>query len=284
MSGVLVKGLLYLVGMAAASVAGISASGLEAKQSQAEVPAQTPKCKFDGVSVDDSTITFCGPINLSDSDKVREILSSKKISDFAISSPGGFTSDAIEIAEMLNVQNVSVSVFGQCLSSCAHFIFAGAQDVYVFENSVIAFHHTGASQEALLRESELEVPREVAAIVAARSSDELSYYGRANIDIKLLTKPFREMRPKCVVKSALSDAPPRVSARGAWVMWTPTREFIERMRGREVHGWWPKTRYDLYRAVNTNFPEIADPQIFKFQHSTELDDGPPLDTIDWCQE
>ena len=239
-------------------------------------------CDGDGVSQQGRKVIFCGPIRAGDSDKVDKAFEISSSTEFYMSSPGGLTSEAIEMVRMLNKKKLTVKIFDQCLSACAHFILVGSDDVSVLPGTVIGFHHTGAAQEALLKESGLPVPVGIRAIVENRAAEEYRFYKEIGIDPIVLTKPFRELRPECVDEDSVTSEDPKLGTRGVWVMWTPRREFLDQYRKAPIAGWWPEDRYQHLRIVTERYPNLKSPLIFKFQQSLDYAEGPSFKGLQWC--
>lgn len=107
---------------------------------------------------------------------------------------------------------------------------------------------------------------------------ENAFYQAQGIDPQLLTTPYRELVPECI--EDVSTA--RIRVRARWIMWTPSRDFIDAMRPVPIKGWWPSDRYDHLRTVAARYPSVEMPQSFRFQNDAGFGAGRKMTTVGWC--
>lgn len=222
---------------------------------------------------------FCGALEAGAAEKIFAELRQSEAQRLYFSSPGGFSEEAIRLASDLDDAGIALHLFGECLSACAHFLLAGVDDITVETETLIGFHHTAAAQLELLTQSGLSVSDEVAKIVHEQAGMQYAFYQAQGINPLLLTKPNRELGPECIDNVSTV----RIGARARWVMWTPSRDFLDAMRPTPVKGWWPKDRYEHLRTVALRYPSLEMPQSFRFQSETEFGEGPELAEVDWCE-
>lgn len=222
---------------------------------------------------------FCGPFEAGMAERIVADFRQSEAQRLYFSSPGGFSEEAIRLASGLDGTGIALHLFGECLSACAHFLLAGVDDVTIEPDTLIGFHHTAAAQLELLGQSGLTVPDEVSGILRQQAEMEKAFYQAQGINPLLLTKPYRELVPKCI--EDVSTVQIRAQAR--WVMWTPSRDFIDAMRAVPTKDWWPKDRYEHLRTVALRYPSLEMPQSFRFQNETEFGDGPGITEVDWCE-
>jgi hypothetical protein len=222
---------------------------------------------------------FCGALEAGAAEKIVADFLQSEAQRLYFSSPGGFSEEAIRLASDLDDAGIALHLFGECLSACAHFLLSGVDDITVETETLIGFHHTAAAQLELLTQTGLSVSDEAAKIVHEQAGMQYAFYQAEGINPLLLTKPFRELGPECI--DNVSTA--RIDVRARWVMWTPSRDFLDAMRPAPVKGWWPKDRYEHLRTVALRYPSLDMPQSFRFQNETEFGEGPGITEVDWCE-
>jgi len=222
---------------------------------------------------------FCGALDTGVAESIVADFRQIEAQRLYLSSPGGVSEEAIRLASDLDGAGIALHLFGECLSACAHFLLAGVDDVSIEPETLIGFHHTAVAHLELLRQSGLTVPDEVSGILRQQAEMEKAFYQAQGINPLLLTKPYRELVPKCI--EDVSTVQIRAQAR--WVMWTPPRDFIDAMRAVPTKDWWPKDRFEHLRTVAMRYPSVEMPQSFLFQSNAAFDAGPVMTGVSWCE-
>lgn len=86
------------------------------------------------------TLHYRGKVDYELLKQIQEFPSSK-LKRIVIDSVGGEYPPALEIAEIIQNQQIQIVVDGYCLSACASIILPAGQDNIVTENSLIGFHN-----------------------------------------------------------------------------------------------------------------------------------------------
>lgn len=221
---------------------------------------------------------FCGPLEAGAAEKIVASFRQFEAQRLYFSSPGGFSEEAIRLASDLDNAGIALHLFGECLSACAQFLLSGVNDITVEPETLIGFHHTASAHLELLDRSGLAVSQEVSGVLLRQSGMENAFYQAQGIDPQLLTTPYRELVPECI--EDVSTA--RIRVRARWIMWTPSRDFIDAMRPVPIKGWWPSDRYDHLRTVAARYPSVEMPQSFRFQNDAGFGAGRKMTTVGWC--
>lgn len=110
--------------------------GLAPAMSESEMQALLAKGKVyrtaQGIKID-------GPINFKSPQRFKELLG-KNDTTVILDSPGGITSAAMDIAEIIQERKLNVVVDGACLSSCANYLFLAGSKKSVKKFSLLGFH------------------------------------------------------------------------------------------------------------------------------------------------
>ncbi|WMW79712.1 hypothetical protein RF679_13760 [Undibacterium cyanobacteriorum] len=88
-----------------------------------------------------SKVSIYGYINASTAKELERIIGSDpRVNEILIDTPGGEIASSIKIANLLKKHNLTLTVDGRCLSSCANFLFMAAPKKRVLKNSLIGIH------------------------------------------------------------------------------------------------------------------------------------------------
>lgn len=88
----------------------------------------------------DGIVKFESEINSDSVNKFFEIANEYQISHIVVNSPGGDVSSAIDMAEMIFRDDISIEVNDICASSCANYFLPAAKITYLRRDSLLAWH------------------------------------------------------------------------------------------------------------------------------------------------
>lgn len=89
--------------------------------------------------IDETELRISGVLTPSVAEKFRKLVSDK-VKVVSVSSEGGVTESAIEIAESIQKRGIVVRVLDFCLSSCANYIFVAGSRREVAPSAVVGWH------------------------------------------------------------------------------------------------------------------------------------------------
>jgi hypothetical protein len=155
--------------------------GLAPAMSESEMQALLAKGKVyrtpQGIKID-------GPINFKSPQRFKELLG-KNDTTVILDSPGGITSAALDIAEIIQERKLNVVVDGTCLSSCANYLFLAGNKKSAKKFSLVGFHgseygtfltHFAHQKDIQKRDAE-EFLREVRFLDRGKVSYDVVLYG-----------------------------------------------------------------------------------------------------------
>lgn len=255
----------------------------KAQQTHEAEQANLGECSMDGIAHHNGEVLICGPIELGLADLLAELVASHEVQRVVISSPGGWTVEAMKISDLLNFYKLPLYVREKCLSACAHFILMGTSDVTVEEGTFIGFHQTAFAILALVRQSGLKLGPSTEEQLALQAKIEDMFYGVRQMDVSMLVVPLRSMGVVCIepIGSGSPEPLDNLPMRTRWETWTPSRSMIERARRAEVKGWWPTNGVEHRRSI----PKDAEGFLMRFRYSSEseIDQLPDsFPQVTWC--
>lgn len=90
--------------------------------------------------LENANLIFEGSIIAGDCDRIEKILNKISVSTLVVNSQGGDVDEALCIAKRLRLSEIRKTVVrGLCWSSCANYLFLGAQEK-IIERGVVGFH------------------------------------------------------------------------------------------------------------------------------------------------
>lgn len=125
----------------------------------------------------------------------------------SIRSDGGVVNDSLNIVEALSPYDVYVD--GNCVSSCAQFIFVGAVKKFIVNQGVVAMHGGPIPKEKILS---LDISKENKDALIKENERFSSFYSDRSISMDLITVP-----PESVQKKI---------DEGEVVFWMPSKEMF----------------------------------------------------------
>lgn len=165
-------------------------------------------------------------------------------SKIAISSTGGYTDISLEIADKVFLKNISLLVFGVCLSACAEDILPAAHQVTLFDSPLIGFHGNSISAVHFLEKGLVEDPcpantsKEKLIETISKTADhkrELYFKTNHNIDFwKQQTSRLGEPSLKFYIDDEGNCT--RIQSFDRAVFWFPTTKQLEELLGLKVVG------------------------------------------------
>lgn len=228
-------------------------------------------CEQNGFYFRDDELHFCGRLELSHGAEFEDLVKTKSPDVFVINSGGGNTLAAILIGRTILAHELNVRVTGRCLSACAHFVFMPAKNVFVETDAFIAFHHNATASFTLLHVNGL-LPTEHTDEYKKLVAIENLFYASAGLPIEWLYEPYWRMAPDCFGDYIYNSNDQIIgsSYKSRLKFWTPTRDFIDKVRPTPIKGWWPKDEVEFSIAL---FPitSTIDMKKYKFQLDKNTD-------------
>jgi len=90
------------------------------------------------LSDDDKILCFDGQIKRDL--KMQPFQELKENGFFVIRSPGGYSTVAVEMSDILLAKNATVIIHDYCLSACANYVLVATNRTYVVKDSIVAWH------------------------------------------------------------------------------------------------------------------------------------------------
>lgn len=92
------------------------------------------------IRIEDFALVFEGTLTEGDCDRVKGKLEQTKVDRLIVNSQGGLVSEGLCIAELLSAKGIKkVVVKGVCWSSCANYLFLGAEEKMI-DRGTVGFH------------------------------------------------------------------------------------------------------------------------------------------------
>lgn len=225
-------------------------------------PIQT-ECSSNYTLKDRSAI-FCGSIDHDTDEKFASIIDLNDIDSLVVTSSGGNVYSAIKLVELINANDVRVIARGECMSACAQYILALANDVTVERGTALGFHQNPAGTWAVMASSGIieDTSNEKWSdlrLFAWRSS---FAYHQNGVDSGLLIEPVLQLQIDCVIDELTgnyaghdnSNLGFRTKQRKKW--WVPSRDVLNAYRVSQVKGWWPANRDEVKDSYLENGIQI----------------------------
>jgi hypothetical protein len=171
--------------------------------------------------------------------------SGDKISTFIIRSGDGEPLAAMNIGQMVALNNIRVVVRGYCIGACASYIFLASPFRFVEPDAIVAFNMTGASLVTMLK------PHQQAIVTdrirnAAKASNE--FYGNIGVPQILLYQPHFEVEKICYTPILNNYGQiDRIIVDQQAAGWIPRRNYLYSM-GIYFEGYWPESLDELRDA------------------------------------
>lgn len=201
-------------------------------------------CQNRLVRISTESVWYCGVLNAELVGIVRQNWT-PSTKTLILSSEGGMSSGAIQLANLLNELGAKVQIRLICMSACAHFVFMGVSNVFVEEGAVVAFHHT--STQNLLTYGDRAPPNELQ-ILQRESDAERAFYSQIGIDERFLLWPGIGLNVLCVGPGVGSSGTEwGVVTQVGWMV--PSRTAIQNERREDFDGWWPSARVDVANGL-----------------------------------
>ena len=104
------------------------------------------------ITVDRHTIEFTGSIT-ENAVVGLDRIATPEIKTIRIDSSGGSVESALKISDYIINNKISVVVSGECLSSCANFIFLSGKNKFIERGSILGFHgNTTSGKKRLIKD------------------------------------------------------------------------------------------------------------------------------------
>ncbi|MEO1321448.1 MAG: hypothetical protein AAFV59_00420 [Pseudomonadota bacterium] len=160
-------------------------------------------------SSNQNTLSHDGAINTELLDAVRN--AAERIDFLEVTSHGGDMMIAIEIAKILDANEITLIVKHYCLSACAHFMAMPVDRLVIEENAVIGFHHTSLTLlMRAWRPMMLETPR-IRELIEIYVDGQVEFFQREGIDQRWLFEADIRTSPICIYFGIVQGQGPLVN-------------------------------------------------------------------------
>lgn len=117
-----------------------------------------------------------------------------KIDSIVITSQGGETSAAIDLARMIYDNKINVVVKKYCLSGCAQLVLPAANSIEFVENPILGLHHSATS---ILEFSKLQNYADTDKFSQRLSEKEKNFYNDIGLNLDIAENPIHYLEIKC---------------------------------------------------------------------------------------
>lgn len=185
-----------------------------------------------GIRIAGSALCFTGDIDTDTTGRAERLLADRGLAAMVVTSDGGEVTAALRLARALRARGLLLVVKGQCISSCANFLFPAARTKAVAPEGLVIFHG-GIAPGAfggLFGDGE---ERELLAQTRA-------FFSEIGVDGAITYEPPWRRDPRSGVRSLAEEwtATPAALRRhgftGIVAMWWPSPEAV--IRRAAVHG------------------------------------------------
>lgn len=188
------------------------------------------------------TIVISGPITQQSFINFKNLLD-EYTKEIVLDSEGGLTSAALDIAELIQLKGLNVTVNGACISSCANYLFIAGKEKRVLINSIVAWHGGHHSQpfregdsKEILKLREVLFRKEQLLYVRARTSLDLIIYSG------IVSSGFLTGEKKKHLSTAGTETLVDIADR-EFDCWAPNQLMLERLGVVNIKEfWYPKSR------------------------------------------
>lgn len=208
--------------------------------------------------VQDDQVILCGEIDRAIFKNLEHLVRTQPVSTVIVTSGGGWVTYAIEIANLLNENDIKLIARSKCLSACAQYLIALVERVSVEPNTAIGLHQNPYGIFSLL-ERKGKIPASGSdrwRMSRIRAQFSLITYLKSGVNPRLLVDPLLAMRISCFHSFIGFDKEPSLSGYrvgGLYQYWLPDREYIEKARGRTIQGWWPDSLAEMQAAFLSEY-------------------------------
>lgn len=239
-------------------------------------------CSDNRIFYKNGTIYLCGTLSPSKAKQFTRLVSLHNPSNVWVNSEGGSGVSSVKIAKTIIDQNLDVTIFGKCLSACAHFILTLSPNIRVMPNTLIAFHHTNTGNLRLYTKNSMISEEYNFTFTRFAAHQEQEIYSTYGIDHAWLSEATARKGIGCFVEF-ITDGDSSIvighKARSRYSFWTPTRQFMNFVRTSPIRGWWPSDQEELRDIANktsSRKPEkfvmqrLGEPNLFISEHHHEF--------------
>lgn len=103
-----------------------------------------------------------------------------------ITSPGGYLTPALDMADIIDRNEYDVVVGGVCASSCAQFLFMAGRVKYLLDGAILAFHGGPISDAKIAK---MDVSNKNKLFLKEENRRFKVFYKRMGLNMEMLTKP-----------------------------------------------------------------------------------------------
>lgn len=202
-------------------------------------------------------IHLTGSIDPNMLESLQEAIARSHVKIVAISSLGGQVDVAIQIADLLDENNISLQVSKYCLSACAQYLLTLVDEVEVKPDTAIGYHYNPAGTFLLLLAGGFIEDAEHARWrdLYRRALSSALAYAQHSADPALLFEANIYRDIQCIGDLWTTEGNDgegpfvyAVELRAHYSYWVPSLEHIQRVSSQNLEGWWPSTARDAQLA------------------------------------
>jgi len=166
------------------------------------------------------------------------------IDTLVLDSPGGSSADGALIGEMIKDRNITAIVDGECLSSCANYLFMAASKRIVLKDSILGFHG-GAKKGPEIDQDYEFIKKEASAVAAERQRELLRHVVVSEfsiLDKYKIPHSILDIHLKFMIPPSLEDEFHKENV----IMWFPSREDLSDYNIDVSDMWYPFSNSPTY--------------------------------------
>ena len=216
-------------------------------------PSRYDLCNVGVHRTSTGVIRACGPMSPKFVEAIeRELKDGDK--EIILTSGGGSTEAAMQLARILHEKDVGVRARQFCLSACSTYVLLTAPRVSIDPYTIVAFHYTGAFNLAVIG-SRSGLASGAPAL--RQVSEEKEFFSDFGLDPELLNRFSMAIEPSCMGMRATPNGGRErfLNYRNAWFIPTPN-EAASLFNGK-MSGYWPQSKEEAQSILR---PTIGDPE------------------------
>lgn len=226
---------------------------------------------------DEIKIRITGHINKQLLEKFKQMPSDVRVIE--ITSQGGDTESALEIARLIRKKGYNLEVTKYCLSACAQWLMPAATSVTINDNAIVAMHMTATWMRDTLRKSGNPPGAEKYSKLADK---EAIFYRDMGVSPDMLIYPYIGKQAICYVSDRrLAGEYPTVASKFKHVILR--KETYIRLTGQQILGEWPDDLAQISESITKNIPPTV-----KLSLALEAKRPnftiPPIDNVPRCTD
>jgi len=170
-----------------------------------------------------------------------------KIHSLVITSQGGETSSAIELARMIYDNKVNVIVKKYCLSACAQLILPSAKTIEFVDKPILGLHHSATS---ILEFSKLQNYADANDLSQQLSEKEQTFFKYIGLNLDIAEEPIHYLEISCFFEKG---GYPGVGSK--WGFLVPSPSTYKKWINKDYTGEFASTNSEILTSVRKYIPQ-----------------------------